>query len=125
MQQSTAQGTPSKRLSYLPVEIANTTPKPLKGAKYSLRAKHLAIMDTPQEVLVTGKEIQKSARKKCPTVDTDHLKERQVTIGPNESVILDIPLESSPPSEENGDLISRLKNTKPRAIVAKQLDTSC
>lgn len=121
MQQSTPQGTPSKRLSYLPVEIANTTPKPLKGAKHSSR---LAIMNTPQRVLVTGKEIQKSAQEKCPTVDTDRLKERQVTItAPNESVILECPPESPPSAEKKGDLLSRLMSAK-SAIIARQLDTS-
>lgn len=116
MQCTTPQGTPSKRLSYFPIQIANTTPKPAKGAKYATR---LAIMDKPQEVRVTGRDIQKTV----PTVDTDRLKKRQMSIaGLNESVILECPTES-PSVDKKGDLFCRLKNeTAP--ILAKQLDTS-
>lgn len=121
MQCSTPQSTPSKRLGYVPVEIARTTPKPSKGAKRT----PLAIMDTPQEMklLVTGKDIQKSVHEKCPTVDTNRLRKRRISIdGPNESVIAECPPES-PPAEKNGDLFSRLASAK-KPIVVKRIDTS-
>lgn len=113
----TPQGTPSKRLNYLPVEIASTTPKPLKGAK------HPAILNTSQKVRVTGKDIQKSVQAKCPTVDTDRLMKRQMSLaGRNESLIAECPPES-PPAEKNRDFLSSLKNVKTPLLV-KQIDIS-
>lgn len=119
MQRSTPQGTPTKRLSYVPVEIANTTPKPAKGAKHS---KQLAIMDKPQEIHVTGKQIQKLVRAKCPAADTDRLIKREMTIGgPDESLIAEC-LES-PPAEKKGDLLSQLKNNAAKTpIIVKEYD---
>lgn len=112
---STPRSTPSKLLS---LEVATTTPKPLKGTKHSSR---LAIMNTPQKVHVSGKDIQKSVKTKCPTIDTDRLKNRgDITIsGRGESLVVECQIESPAAS----DILSRLKNeTKP--FIAKQIDTS-
>lgn len=118
MQLSTPQSTPTKRLSHVSVEIANTTPKPAKGAKHSSR---LAIMDKPKEVHVTGDEIQKIVHAKCPTADTDRLKKRDVFIaGPNVSLIATI---ESPPSDKKCDLFGSLKNkTANTPLLAKEID---
>lgn len=122
MQLSTPQSTPTKRLSHVSVEIANTTPKPAKGAKHSSR---LAIMDKPdkpKEIHVTGDEIQKLVHAKCPSADTDRLKKRDVFIaGPNVSLIAECP--KSSPSDKKRDLLGSLKNkTANTPLLAKEID---
>lgn len=121
MQYSTPVKTPSKRLSYLPLEVASTTPKPLKGAKKSSR---LAILPaSPQEIHVSGKDIQKSVKAKCPTLDTHRLKSKgRMSIGPRESLLVECPPES-PTVEKKVDILFRMKNDK-TPLVAKQIDTS-
>lgn len=120
MQYSTPTRTPSKRLSYVKLEIASTTPKPTKVLKHSSR---LSILRTPQEIHLSGKDIQKSVKAQCPTVDTDRLKKRQFKIaGPKESLVVEYSPEVSS-VERKCDFLYRMKGDK-QPLVAKQIDTS-
>lgn len=117
----TPSSTPTKRLSYLPFELASTTPKPTKAPKQSAR---LAIMRTPQEIRLTGKDVQKSVKAKCLSVDTDRLKNRQLRIaGPRESLVLECPPEVSSAEKIGGDFLFR-KKLEPQAMIAKKVDIS-
>lgn len=120
-QYCTQSGTPTKRASYLQIEIANTTPKPAKASKKSHRS---SISHSVQKICISGKDVQKSIQKKCPTADIDRLKSRQITIDkPGESLLIECSPVVAPKQGSGGDILSRLKR-KSEALAVRQRDQS-
>lgn len=113
-------GTPTKQLGYLQIEVANTTPIPIKMPKNSRRS---AITQSPQEIHVSGKDLQKSVKGMCPTADINRLKNRHMTIDePNTSLHVAC-TPGGTPNEKKGDILFLMKK-KPTPLVVKQIDNS-